>query len=194
MGSTHRYSAPKLAPKQLALLKQALRGTGVFAYPTESVYGLGCDPDDSSAVYRILSMKNRPLEKGLILLASNIEQFAPMTDKLSTQDQEKLLATWPGPITWIIPHFGLVPSYISGGRDTVAVRVSTHPVAAGIAAYLEKPIVSTSANPTGLRPAYTRLKCRNYFGGQLPIIPGALGELMRPTPIKHLITEEVYRS
>lgn len=193
MSQSCAYRGQKLGPKQVAVLKRAVNSAGFFAYPTESVYGLGCDPDDASAVQKILYLKNRPIHKGLILLASDIQQLTPIIDKLSSSYQEQLFATWPGPTTWLVPHFGLVPSYITGGRDTVAVRVSGHSLASGIADYLGKPIVSTSANPTGFTPALTPLRCRHYFGHRLPIIPGQLGQLAKPTTIRDLMTGKTLR-
>jgi L-threonylcarbamoyladenylate synthase len=171
---------------QLQRAAHLLHAGQVVAYPTEAVWGLGCDPHNEQALHHLLALKNRPPEKGLILLGSSIDQFAGILDRLSDADREKVLATWPGPVTWVLPHFGTVSPWVSGGRDSVAARVTAHPLAAALSKEFGGPIVSTSANPTGFLPAKTRLQIAQYFGEELPVINGQLGGLNKPTSIRTL--------
>ena len=160
---------------------------------TRPVFGLGCDPWDEQAVLRLLELKKRSIDKGLILLASDIGQLEPILSRLNLRDRKRVLGDWPGAVTWTLPHFGFVPDYVTGGRETVAVRVTAHPVAARIARYLGRPVISTSANPAGLVPARSVLQCRRYFGEQITIINGRLGGMRKPTPIKDLNSGQLLR-
>lgn len=136
----------------------ALRGGGVIAYPTEAVWGLGCDPFDQTAVLRLLDIKQRAVEKGLILIAASPAQLDGLVDwqALPEARREAVLASWPGPHTWVVPATGRVPGWITGAFDSVAVRVSAHPEVVALCTLFGAPLVSTSANPGGEPPAYCR--------------------------------------
>ena len=105
---------------------------GVIAYPTEGVWGLGCDPLDEAAVLRLLALKQRRVDKGLILVAASVAQLDGLVDwqALGAATRDEVLASWPGPHTWIVPATTRVPHWISGAHDSIAVRVSAHPVVA----------------------------------------------------------------
>ncbi|MGB5621494.1 MAG: L-threonylcarbamoyladenylate synthase, partial [Gammaproteobacteria bacterium] len=110
---------------------RALRDGGVVAYPTESVFGLGCDPLEPAAVARILSIKQRRVASGLILLAASVQQLDAYICP-SPAERERMLASWPGPLTWVVTASNGVPAWITGGRDSVAVRVTAEPIAAAL--------------------------------------------------------------
>ena len=107
---------------------RVVREGGVIAYPTEAVWGLGCDPWNEVAVDRLLALKERPVHKGLILVADSIEQFGFLLDDLPERWIDRLASTWPGPNTWLVPHQNRLPEWIAGQHDTVALRVSDHPL------------------------------------------------------------------
>lgn len=135
-------------PASVADAAAILRNGGLIAYPTEGVWGLGCDPFDEAATLRLLALKQRPVDKGLILVAARVSQLDPFIDPdmLSAQERAAVLATWPGPHTWVMPASPRVPAWISGGRDSVAVRVSAHPVVVALCDAFDGALVSTSAN------------------------------------------------
>ncbi len=169
-------------------LRQAVRHVrqgGIIAYPTEAVYGLGCDPYNLFAVYSLLELKQRPMAKGLILIASALEQLLPFITLPPEPILERILATWPGPITWLLPISPHVPPWLCGEHNTIAVRVTAHPTASALCKAFAGALVSTSANPAGSRPARTALQVRRYFRQvkEIHILPGHLGKLNRPTPI-----------
>jgi L-threonylcarbamoyladenylate synthase len=180
-----------VSPFQLQRAAQLLHAGSVIAYPTEAVWGLGCDPYNDAALKALLELKGRPANKGLILIAASVDQLTDILDQLSTADRQKVMATWPGPVTWVLPHFGMVSDLISGGRDTVAVRVTAHSLAAALCDAFGGALVSTSANPTDHAPAKTRLRVAQYFGADLPVVNGALGGLDKPTRICTLNGEVV---
>ena len=174
---------------------ETVRSGGVIAYPTEAVYGLGCDPLEAGAVQRILELKERDAAKGLILIASRIQQLLPYLDELPAAVMQKLEASWPGPVTWVVPAAPAIPPWLTGGRTTLAVRVTAHPVAAALCEALDMALVSTSANRGGQAPARTPLAVRTLWGGQVDcILPGAVGGLDKPTEIREALTGKVLRA
>ncbi|WP_438951049.1 L-threonylcarbamoyladenylate synthase [Porticoccus sp.] len=171
-----------------------LRSGGLIAYPTEAVWGLGCDPFAEATVMRLLALKKRRRDMGLILVAASMIQLESFLAGIPASDRRRLAASWPGPQTWLVPNNGYAPNWVTGGRETLALRVTDHPVAAALCRAYGGPLISTSANPHGLRPAMSLLKLNLYFHGQLDyVLPGFLGGLKSPTPIKNLITGEVVR-
>lgn len=172
---------------------RVVRQGGVIAYPTEAVWGLGCDPWDEAAVLRLLALKNRSPDKGLILVADTIRQFDFILDDLPEAWLNRLASTWPGPNTWLVPHRGLLPDWITGVHDSVALRVSDHPLVGELCA-LTGPLVSTSANPAGRPSATSALRVRQYFPDQLDaILTGPLGGRRNPSLIRDLVSGRVVR-
>lgn len=175
-------------------LAQIMRAGGVVAYPTEAVWGLGCNPYDGEAVARLLALKHRPVHKGLILLAANIGQVEPFITGIDDLQRQRLKNTWPGPVTWLVPHIGLAPDWITGHFNSLAIRVTAHPVAAGLAKAFGGPIVSTSANPQGRDPARDLLTLRRYFHNNLDAIaPGNVGDRANPSEIRDLGNGQIVR-
>jgi L-threonylcarbamoyladenylate synthase len=166
----------------------------VVAYPTEAVWGLGCDPQDQAAVLQILALKQRPVEKGLILIAANLEQLLPYLHHSITQQQSQLLLNAERPTTWLVPcNPEHTPEWICGAHELLAVRISEHPTVQQLALACGFPIVSTSANPQGLPAAKSALEVQRYFGDDLPICEGQCGNADRPSTIRNLLTGEVLR-
>ncbi len=178
---------------QMAL--QSLSEDGIIAYPTEAVYGFGCSPFSEKAVEKLLALKDRPVYKGLILIAASFTQLEPLLEELPADRMAAVLATWPGPVSWAWPMNSRVPAYIHGDFDTVVVRVTAHPVARQLCEDFGGPLVSTSANRSGETP------CRNYdevfarFDHELDyILPGDVGDLKNPTPIYDATTGKLLRA
>lgn len=169
---------------------------GVVAYPTEAVWGLGCDPYSEAAVSRLLALKKRPVEKGLILVASRVEQVEHLLINLTDGQRQVVTASWPGPNTWLIPDTeNLVPAWIKGEHRSVAVRVSDHPLVCALCDRFGRLLVSTSANPAGREPALTKTQVSTYFGLGLDfILAGTLGGRSAPSVIRDAVSLETVRS
>lgn len=166
----------------------------LVAYPTEAVWGLGCDPQNASAVNALLRLKQRPVDKGLILVAASIEQFAPYLSEVTPAQRQQLEDSWPGPVTWLVPDRGFAPAWIRGQHSSVALRVSAHPVVAALCRAFGGPIVSTSANRAGMPEARDAATVVQQFGDELAAIaPGEVGEAAKPTEIRDLLTGVVLR-
>ena len=150
---------------------------------------MGCDPRSHSAVNRILSIKQRPWQKGLILLAGDIEQLEPYVD-VDTIDMDPVVNSWPGPTTWILPAASSTAHWLKGDHDGIAVRVTDHPVAKLVCRRFHGAIVSTSANRKGRPPALSAKQVQREFAeGEIDfLLEGKLGGLDKPTRIVDAIT------
>ncbi|MGK2946825.1 MAG: Sua5/YciO/YrdC/YwlC family protein, partial [Candidatus Malihini olakiniferum] len=162
----------KVVNEQLVSIIQKLAEQNVIAYPTEAIFGLGCDPNSEAAVTQLLILKQRPVEKGLILIAANYQQLIPYIDdsQLSAAQKKVMFASWPGPVTWIIPARPSTPHWLTGRFSSLAVRVSAHPLVCELCEGFGKPIVSTSANLAELAPCYTVQEVLTQFGAAFPTL------------------------
>lgn len=184
-----------MRPFHLRTARRILQAGGIVAYPTEAVYGLGCDPLNPQAVMRLLSLKQRPWQKGMILIASQRQQLDPYLETVNAEIEEQLDRTWPGPVTWLLPARPEVPRWLRGEHDTLAVRVTAHPLAAALCEAFNGPIVSTSANLAGHAPARSPLRVLRELDGEVDyILHGPLGELAQPTEIRDARTGRVIRA
>ncbi len=172
-----------------------IRAGGVVAYPTEAVWGLGCDPLDGEAVARILAIKQRPASMGLILIAADVAQVEAWVAPMSRAVRGRITATWPGPVSWILPAQPWVPAWLHGGRGTLAMRVTAHPQAAALCRATGFAIVSTSANRSGRPAARTGIQVRRWFGDELDLIlDGATGGRDRPSEIRDAASGRTLRA
>lgn len=141
-------------PADISQAQAILARGGLLVYPTEGVFGIGCDPDNSLALSRLIHVKQRDPQKGLILVAANLQQLLPYIQwsVLEPQVQEQIVASWPGPHTWLIPAAQVTDKLLTGQFSTLAVRVCSHPLVQALCKAVGKPITSSSANLSG-RPA-----------------------------------------
>ncbi|MFT5449442.1 MAG: L-threonylcarbamoyladenylate synthase [Gammaproteobacteria bacterium] len=171
-----------------------LRAGGVIAYPTEGVYGLGCDPLNQAAVERILRLKGRSAGKGLILIGADETQLWPFIQIVDDARMSPVRNSWPGPVTWVFPARDDINPLISGGRRTVAVRVTSHPGAAALCAAFGGALISTSANVSGAKPARTRLRVQRELGAHIDgIARGRVGERRQPSTIRNVADAQFLR-
>lgn len=186
-------------PHRLRALATLARG-GVIACPTEAVWGYSCDPWNLAGVQRVLDLKQRDPRKGLILVAADESQLAPLLAPLNWRYRERLRAHWPGPFTFLIPDPSQwVPALVRGHSDKVAVRVSAHPTVTALCEAWGGPLVSTSANRQGRPPARTEIQLRHALAtlenpADCPyVVPGATGGRAQPSQILDLLTGKVIR-
>ncbi|WCP67190.1 L-threonylcarbamoyladenylate synthase [Vibrio tubiashii] len=175
---------------------KALMDGEVIAYPTEGVFGVGCDPDNSEAVRKLLDLKQRPADKGLILIAASYQQLIPYIDE-SQLTQEQLIRvkqSWPGPITWIMPSSDRVSRWVSGQHQSIAVRVTDHPLVQKMCNAFGKPLTSTSANLSGQPPCKTSEEVYLQFGyDQIAVLEGQTGGREKPSEIRDAQSLQVLR-
>lgn len=182
-----------------ATIKQAatiFNQGGIIAYPTEAVFGLGCDPDNADAVNKLLLLKQRSVDKGLILLAASYSQLLPyLNDNAINQTElDTILSRWPDAITQVLPaHLNISP-LLSGIYSSIAVRITNHPDVVALCAETNKAIVSTSANLTGQPPATTWQQVEAQLGDKVDhIIKSNTLGFAKPSTIINGLTGEVIR-
>lgn len=174
----------------------ALQRGALIAYPTEAVWGLGCDPFSAQAVAQVLAIKGRDSTKGLIVVAAHVDQLDGLIDWSSVPAgrQRTILDQWPGPFTWVFRAGPKVPVHLMGPEKTLAVRVSAHPLVRTLCLQWGGPIISTSANPSTHPAALTLEEVKGYFKGHsLVVVDGDLGEQRRPSQVADAQSGEVYR-
>ena len=171
---------------------------GVIAYPTEAVYGLGCDPKNLSAVKKILDLKQRKKEKGLILIASDFEQLKSYISPLEKTIEDKMFDSWQeqrAAITWLVPVDKDISIYLKGQFDTLAVRVSHHPLVKELCDKFSGAIISTSANIATQEAARTAEEVKKIFTNKIDfIIEGETDINAQPSEIRDALTDEIIRS
>jgi len=174
---------------------EMLKAGEVIAYPTEAVYGLGCDPSNERALQAILSIKQRRADAGLILIADTFDRLSPYVGTVSPEQRARAEATWPGHVTWLFPRGASASDLLTGSHKTIAVRVTAHVVCRSLCAAFGGAIVSTSANPSGKPPARTPAEVMAYFPGSLAgIVEGALGGQGKPSEIRDLASGKLKRA
>ena len=182
-----------MTPFKIRLAIEKIQRGELIAYPTEAIYGLGCNPLNEEAVFNLLKLKNRPVEKGLILIASSISQLEAYL-QLTPAIIEKIQPIKNKPMTWIVPAQSSVPNWLTGKHNSLAVRITQHPIARALCEQNEAPIVSTSANISTKPPAskawqvHQRLANQNIF-----VVGGAVGKLKQATPIYNVLTQDKIR-
>lgn len=185
-----------LHSKDIASVVSILRHGGIIAYPTEAVFGLGCDPQQDTAIGKLLALKLRPADKGLILIAAEERQLYPYLDQqqISEAMWQRVRASWPGPVTWLLPAAVSVSSLLRGTHTTLAVRVSAHPLVQALCIAFGGPLVSTSANLAGQPPARSVQEVMQQFDDQLDaVLSGATGGADRPSEIRDAMTGRILR-
>lgn len=168
---------------------------GVVAYPTEAVYGLGCLPERRDAVERLLAIKRRSWRKGLLLIGADLAQLERFVVLPPEPRRSEILGAWPGPMTWVLTARPGAPTWITGGRSSVAVRLTDHPLARALCERTGHALVSTSANVSARPPIRDALRLRRVLGRQVDyVLAGELGGRLKPTPIRDGRTGKVLRS
>ena len=158
-----------MSPWALNRLSKALSAGAVIAYPTDTIWGFGCDPANGEAVARILRIKQRPVSKGLILLGPDMRYCDPFVD-IEPDQRDRLLQPCERPTTWLVPASAHCPWWIRGSHPTVAIRLTDHPLIRYLCERLQAPLVSTSANRGGKSNARNAFQLRRQFAGELDYI------------------------
>lgn len=182
-----------LSERVLREAVRVIRNGGVIAYPTEYCYGLGCAPDCIPAIRRILAIKHRDRDQGLLLIAAGTDQLTPWADLSSRTVRDRIRGSWPGPVTWLVPPGRRVSSWLRGEHDSIAVRVTAHPQASALCRRAGIPLVSTSANRSGRQEMCNEFEVRSGLSDIDYIVPGEVDDLPGPTEIRDARSGEVIR-
>jgi len=183
-----------MSPWALNRFAHAVSQGAVFGYPTDTIWGFGCHPLIASSVARILRIKRRSPDKGLILLSSKIDYCMSYVG-LDSEQLEPVQRATDHPITWLVPASEECPSWIRGTYPTVAIRITNHPLVEFLCARLQAPIVSTSANRSGKSCVRNSVQMRKQFGDELDfIVSGFDTGGNRPSEIKSLLDRTTIRN
>lgn len=173
---------------------EQLRTGHIIAYPTEAVFGLGCDPRNESAIRKLLAIKNRSEAAGFVLIASNFEQLQPWVAETEPRLLDKAMQTWPGPVTWLFPRAADVPDLVAGKHATIAVRITAHEPSRALCAAFGSALISSSANTRSAKPALSVEEVEDYFANELGgILAGPLGAARQPSEIRDLLSGNIIR-
>ncbi len=183
-----------ISDSQLCQAIDVIKSGGIIAYPTESVFGLGCDPFNEKAVKKLLLLKQRSVEKGLILIASHIQQILPLIQPKDANDLARALKSWPGHNTWVFPKSKLVPSWISGEYNSIAIRLTKHPTVLQLCNRFSLPLVSTSANLSNQLDLNSIKDIKAAFGDKIQFyIDAPTGNNKKPSTIRDAHTLKTIR-
>ncbi len=182
------------APEEYEDISNAIVKGKIVAYPTESVFGIGCDPENEKSINKIIEIKNRSKQKGLIIIADEVKKLSKFIHKDYLDLFIKKSDIESKPTTWIVPSSKHVLNLVKGEDSSVALRITQHPIASRICKYSNKAIISTSANISSKTPAKNSNEILMQFGEEIDIIvDGRVGDSIKPTQIVDLITNKVIR-
>lgn len=174
---------------------EQLKQDQVIAYPTEAVFGLGCNPNSEVAVQKLLAFKQRPVEKGLILVSPNLDYLLPFIDVSRFKEEHwvRLSGQYSVPTTWVVPATRSTPKFLTGKFHSIAVRLCEHSAVKQLCEQTGFALTSTSANLTGLTPCRTAQQVRELFGEDFPVLDLAVGQATNPSEIRDLFTNQLFR-
>ncbi|WMY97405.1 MAG: Sua5/YciO/YrdC/YwlC family protein [Arsenophonus sp.] len=172
-----------------------LKRGGIISYPTESVFALGCDPDNIQTLYKLLLLKNRSWKKGFILIGGHYKQFNKYIDKKKINKNKKkiLLSQYTHPITWVVPAKKNISKLLIGKFNSLAIRMINFNLIKKLCLLYGKPLISTSANINGLSPCKTKEDVKKQFNNQVHILNGSIIGNKKPSEIRDLLTGKIYR-
>ena len=180
--------------KAIELAIDALNQGQVIAYPTEAIYGLGCDPWNPDAVEKLLNMKRRPIDKGFILVTDDFDKVKDIIEPVPAIQLQQALDTWPGHVTWLFPARHDTPLCLRGSHTSIAIRVSAHPIVRQLCHLFGKAIVSTSANRHDQPPATSKDDIERIFPHETGyIIDASVGNHDAPSQIRDVLTGDIIR-
>jgi len=168
---------------------------GIIIYPTEAVFGIGCDPNNIDALKKVIDIKSRDSQKGLIIVASKFEQILDYIKPLPKDIEDRLKTNWPAQTTYIFPASDILSDYLIGGNNrTVAIRVSQNKYIKKLCDLLGHPLVSTSANISGMESITSYKQAKREFQNKVDyILPGKVDINLKPSKIVDIFTSRVLR-
>ena len=175
----------------LKLVKQHLKCGGVIAYPTESCFGLGCDPGNYRAINKILKFKQRNKIKGLIVISSKFNYLNSLVLPLSKTDMSFTQKYWPGAYSFILEAKKNLPNILTGKHNSLAVRLTKHKLVRQLCNYLHMALVSTSANKSGFISIKSYRECSKHFGRKVLVLPGTTLFAKKPSTIIRIVDDTV---
>lgn len=183
-----------VSPHRLRRAARTLAEGGIVAHATEGVWGLAADAYDADAVWRVIAAKRRDVARGLIVVAADSAQLAPLVDPAADTAWQRAIESWPGPVTWLLPARADAPWWLTGGQATIALRETAHGLTRALCTEFGGPIVSTSANVSGKPPVASPWRARARFRDRVDMVLGGRADTPgRASTIRNALTDEIIR-
>ena len=174
-------------------LVRFIRRGGIIAYPTESCFGLGCDPKNKKAINKIIKLKKRSLNKNFILIGSSLKHFDYFTNSFNDVTKENLFSKWPGPHTWIIKANNRCPNWLKS-NSKIALRIPSFSNCQALINSIDMAITSSSLNLSGKIPLKNYRDVCRFLPNQVKLIKGRIGKNRNPSVIQDFKTKNIIRS
>src|SRR3990167_2483873 len=156
--------------QELSHLKNTLNNHGVIGYPTETVFGIGCDPFDDIALQKVLTIKGRDFNKGLLVLITEKATVSKYAKEIPPYALELMEKYWPGGVTFLFNARDELSPLLVGDKRLIGLRISPHPIASFLSSMLPFGIVSTSANKSGEVTLTSAKEVRSVFGSAIDVV------------------------
>ena len=167
--ATANSRVKKISAENLSVAVAALRRGDVIVFPTETLYGLGADALDISAVEKVFQLKGRDPNQPFPVLVSDRSMLESLVGQIVPLAEKLMARFWPGPLTLVLPARPDIPKPLVNSTGGVGVRISSQPIAREIIKMLGRPLTATSANPSGQPGAHAIAEARAYFSGKIKI-------------------------
>jgi len=178
----------------LELAVDVLEKGGIIAYPTESTFGLGCDPFNTVVIERLQEIKQREADKGMIVVVANWSQVEELVEWQDEIQKDMIEQTWPGHITWVFPAKKSLSPRLCGPHHTIAIRMSAEPLIKELCDQFGHGVVSTSANVSHKTAVTTMMEAKSVFAEQVDFyVDEKVGAAKGPSKIIDAITCKIYR-
>lgn len=175
---------PADSRKAIKLARRLLHEGEVVALPTDTLYGVGANAFERSAVRELFAVKGRPADKAIPVFIYQIDDLNQVARNVPNRAWALLQQFWPGALTVVLPKVAALPPDVTAGQETVAVRIPNHPVALDLVIELGRPLAVTSANLSGQPPPSTAQEVARQLGGRIPLIlDGGPSPLAQPSTI-----------
>jgi L-threonylcarbamoyladenylate synthase len=166
--------------ENLADAVAALKRGEVIVYPTETLYGLGADVLNATAVEKVFQLKGREPDNPIPVLVADREMLGALVEEIPPLAEKLMARFWPGPLTLVLTARKNIPSALLNADGGIGVRISSQHIATELVRALGRPLTATSANPSGQPPARTVQQAKHYFAGEIDVFIDA-GQLTSRT-------------
>ena len=174
-------------------LARFIRRGGIIAYPTESCFGIGCDPKNKKAINKIIKLKKRLRNKNFIIIGSSIKQFNSFINPLNDANNEKLFSKWPGPHTWLVNVNNQCSNWLKS-NSRIAIRIPSFSRCQDLVKSIDMAITSSSLNLSGKIPLKNYRDVCRFLPNQVKLIGGRIGKNKKPSVIQDFKTNNIIRS
>ncbi|MBL6685966.1 MAG: Sua5/YciO/YrdC/YwlC family protein [Methylophilaceae bacterium] len=174
-------------------LKRYIINGNIILYPTESCFGIGCDPSNFFSIQKIKKIKKRNLKKNFLLIGSNMQEFKKYIIEIKNKDLKELYSKWPGPHTWVVDAKKNTSPWLSSSQKKIAIRIPSFSLCHKLTKGIGMALISTSANESGKRSIKNYRQACRFGNGRVKIIKGVIGGMKKPSTIQDFTSKQILR-